>query len=123
MSRVPLIEELVNLIGYTSTIDLLGVYGGKVVVMSRSIGPDHPMSLTIGHARAQVLANHFAGEAVNMPSERSGLYEKRNAAIRDMVADGLSKSSVATKFGLSRKMVDKICERYAEHPRAIGERT
>lgn len=110
MRRSAVVEELIEVIGYAATIELLRAWGGRRVHVPKSVDEHHPLALTIGIVAAERLASHMGGTDPDIPAERNVIIEVRNSAIlRDLEAR-VPVKRCADRYGVSPRMIRKIRE-------------
>ena len=77
-------------------------FGGRRLYIPRSPGEHHPITVAIGEAGAAQLAAAFHGAAIDVP-----LPPQRQALIRQLDDEGLSRADIAAKAGCTVRWVYK----------------
>lgn len=105
-----LIADLADAIGYQPTVRLIRAYGGRRLYIPRKADPEHPLSLTVGHAAATHLADLYPGERLELPDEQSSILDLRNRRIVAEHRRGRDVRALARDYGLSARMIRKILD-------------
>lgn len=79
-----------------------------------------PLALSLGMETASKLVQHYAGQCLELPTERSALLSLRNAAIARDRAAGASHGAIGANYGLTRQAVAAVLKNHATH--AGGEK-
>lgn len=124
------LRDLVTLLGYAPTIELLRAWGGRRLKVPATMHQDHALVFTVGWDAARKLAAAYGGaDALDLPAERNHLVDLRNAALVAEFGRGRTISWLAHHFGLSRRQVNSVLDRLGHQgerlarARAVGTRT
>lgn len=113
----PVLEKLVNGIGFPATLKVVERWGGTrlYVPKAENIGEEHELAKAIGIAAAHKLARaHAADEKADdwLEVPRAAVYLRR---VRDQIIresyQGTSVTRLARKFGMTRRNVFYIVSR------------
>lgn len=111
MHRV--VQQLEDALGLGEAVEIVRRWGGRTLYVPVAMTEAHPIALTLGFEKARRLVAAFAGQRLELPSERSAMIEMRNAAIcREAQptpdGPGLSHEQLGIRWGLSRQMIANI---------------
>lgn len=110
MSRT--LDEIVDLIGIQPTIELVRRYGGRMIRIPAKVGVEHAITLCVGFAASEKLAEAYGGEDLHIPAERILLMRLRNEQIVKRYTaqppDNWSVNALSAEYGIDRQMIYKI---------------
>lgn len=107
-------------VGFGPAIHVCQRWRGRKMRVPVKVMEGDPLALSLGMELASRLVQHYAGQCLELPTERSALLSLRNAAIvRDRVA-GDSHGVIGVRYGLTRQAVAVVLKNYAPH--AGGEK-
>lgn len=111
--------QLIELIGHGAALSLCAAFGGTEVYIPNRLTNDHRIVKAIGLEAAQKLADYTgngrgSGGRLEVPRGTSASLALRNQAIREDLADGLSKTQLALRYGLTTRRVRQICNETPE---------
>ena len=123
-----ILQDLVELIGYQPTIELLRAWGGRRLKVPATMHQDHALVFIVGWDASQKLAEAYGGaDALDIPAERNFLIDLRNAALLEAFHSGRTITWLSRKFGLSRRQVNSVLDRMGHRDermtRAVATRT
>ncbi|AUF96164.1 hypothetical protein M2396_001359 [Pseudomonas sp. BIGb0278] len=112
------LQSLIECIGIENAYNLTCAYGGRPKYI-----PKHrdrtKLAEVLPAAALDALIKRFAGVALEIPKADHFLRQLRNLQIQQESADGLSRSLLADKYGLSLRQIGNIRRQEttpAEHP-------
>lgn len=101
------LQVLIACIGLESAFRLTCVYGGRPKYI-----PKHAertsLALILSPESLQALINDFAGISLEIPKSDHFFRQIRNQNIQMGISDGLSRSALAEKYGLSLRQIANI---------------
>jgi len=97
-------EELIDVIGEQSTIELAEAFAGTRLYVPPSVSDDHAIALAIGPSAADAFCKFYSSGTVRVPLLRE-LRAKHYRAI------GLSNARIAVRLGLTETGVEKLFQR------------
>lgn len=104
----PLAQELVEMIGFGPTIQLIDARPGLPTYIPKVAGDEHLLSAIIGmHAFAQLVKN-YGGEMLTLPNCKYALTKIRHRNVIKLRADGYSQTEVAALTGLTPRQIRNI---------------
>lgn len=102
-----LMKELIDLIGYPDTYNLISKYGGHDVYI-----PKHPsrsqLSSILPYSALEKLSHQYGGTYLTLPSLLQIDIQERNKKIILALQKGESRAVVAEKFGLGIRQIANI---------------
>lgn len=116
MSHSHTFQRAINLIGVHAAIRLVRAKGGQDITfpLVGNLHYLHWLVVEVGMDNAIAMCKEFRGESLKLPIEVNALLQLRNQAIIEEHELGHSKSSIAKKYGVDRKLVQTIIDKY-EH--------
>jgi hypothetical protein len=108
------VRELSEALGWAETIHIVRKWGGRELRVPKTMAHGDPLPLSLGYATAKRLVDRFAGEKLQLPSERNALLELRNAAIVAEAAKGRSHEAIGLEYGLTRQGVGLVLKKAGE---------
>lgn len=124
------LRDLVELLGYAPTIELLRAWGGRRVKVPATMPSDHALVYIVGWDAAQKLARGYGGaDPLDLPAERNHLVDLRNAALVAKFQRGATITQLHQDFGLSRRQVNSVLDALGHRDErlrraaAVGTRT
>lgn len=124
-----MLQDLVELVGYGSAIELLRAWGGRRLKVPNEVHQDHALAFAIGMDAATKIAAAYGGTDLDLPAERNHLTQLRNDALAREFDEGATISWLSQHFGLSRRHVTSVLDRMGRdtermaRARAAGTRT
>lgn len=121
-------DDLVDLIGHASAIELLRGFGGRRLKIPANLSEDHALVFCVGWDAARKLAAAYGGaEPLDLPAERNFLIDLRNDAMMARFRAGASIAAISREYGVSRRHVNSVLDRMGAREermaRAAGGRT
>lgn len=117
--------DLQEVVGEQITMDLIEYFGGVGLSIPQKITRSHALCYTVGYRYAKLLVEHFGGKRLELPSERNYIIEmrrQRDHKICTRFKNGDSIRFIASEFGLSRKAVQNILDKYGvERPGKVEQ--
>ena len=114
------LEGLSEVIGFGPAVHVCQRWSGRKMRVPVKVAEGDPLALSLGMEIASRLVEHYAGQCLELPTERSALLSLRNAAIvRDRGA-GDSHGVIGVRYGLTRQAVAAVLKKCAPH--ASGEK-
>lgn len=113
------LHRIIRIIGHQAAIQMVREYGGRTytVPMHRNLHDMHPLVLIVGLANAERLAREFDGQSITLSSEVNALQQIRNEKILTRFQSGDSVIAIARDFGIDRKLVQKVLDRFGARGR------
>jgi hypothetical protein len=115
----PKLQEFVRLIGLSSTMALVQVYGGlRIFIPSPAyVSADHPIAKIIGVDKLMALSNTYGQEDhFPLPMAMHALKALRNQAIAHDYRYGKSARELAIEYGMSEKTIQRITSKMGATP-------
>lgn len=101
--------EIAELIGMADAYELLKHNtGAACLYVPLRPTVKHRLTLVVGFAAAQKLADRWGGQILKLPKDRTMVVAARNEKITQLVAEKQNYSVVGRMFGLSRQQVKNI---------------
>lgn len=103
-------EEIIELIGLTRTLDLVGIMGGRIVRVPTKdeLSVNEMIVLIVGMDAARLLVRRFGGHKISIPAERNVLMELRRRKIADEYVLGSSVGELANRWRMSKRQITRI---------------
>lgn len=112
MQRI--LKDMTSRLGWADTIEIVRRWGGRTLDVPAAVREADPLALTLGLASAQRLVQHYAGQRLQLPSEKRALIDSRDQRILAELAAGKSEESVGLMFGLTRQGVAAVRRKVEE---------
>jgi len=109
-----ILRRLSETIGLPDTIEIVRRWGGRILYVPTTVGPNDPLALTLGYKSAMRLVEHWGGQYLQLPIDRNGLLDLRNESIVNDYRSGVSKTQIGLRYGLCRQAISYILQLYAE---------
>lgn len=103
------LDRLAQVIGLPAAVNLTSSYGGGRLRVPKAVRKTHPLCVAVGVAAARKLCDEFAGEELDIPSERCGLLASRNAQICALYP-GKGVKALGRQFRLAPRTIRKILD-------------
>ena len=110
-----IIADLSELIGSGDAWQIVRRWAGSELYVPRHMTRDHPIALTIGLEKAQILSKRYGNDRIRIPIERNALREQRNQSILKAKDDGKSYTQISRDHGLSRPAVVAIIRKLRDN--------
>ena len=107
-------------VGFGHAIHVCQRWRGRKMRVPVKVMEGDPLALSLGMEIASKLVQHYAGQCLELPTERSALLSLRNAAIVRDRAAGDSHGVIGVRYGLTRQAVAAVLKNHAPH--ASGEK-
>ena len=107
----PGVRDIVNLIGYENTMDLLGNRGGQTIYISRHPNKMNWLINLIGFDNTVKLSAQYGPNTYTLPKLDKLALMSRNKQIIAMHDSGATQSDIASRFGLSTRSIHNIINR------------
>jgi hypothetical protein len=114
------LEGLSEVIGFGPAVHVCQRWSGRKMRVPVRVAEGDPLALALGMETASKLVQHYAGQCLELPTERSALLSLRNAAIASDRAAGASHGAIGANYGLTRQAVAAVLKNHAPH--AGGEK-
>lgn len=100
------IEEIAETIGVRLALKIVQVYGGSEAYFPKRPNEDHPVIQALGKEDGYAICNYMGGSLLSVPHCKP----PRNAlsAIRRLEAEGLSRSEIARRLGITQRHVRRV---------------
>lgn len=110
MSHSHTLQNITQMIGIQSTIKLVRSKGGQALFFPsvHSLHDFHWLVVTVGMENAQKLCVELQGQTITLPIEVNALLQLRNQSVISDFKIGKSKSYIARKHQVSRKLIQVI---------------
>jgi hypothetical protein len=105
----PRLQEIASYCGQQTAIVLLLNYPGVHVHVPKKPHPGHRLAELLGTQAFSQLCEMFGDELLGIPRAAAAIRALRNQQILREFADGKSQASIAIKYGLTERQVNKIC--------------
>lgn len=105
-----LLRDIADLVGLSSTLDVVRAYGGTRLYIPKKFMPDHPLVKVAGHEAAAKIVEIYGGEHLDLPRGAVAIQAARHEQIRAERASGMTHAKLAVKFGLTERQVRTICK-------------
>lgn len=112
MQRI--VKDLADKLGLGDAMEIMRRWGGRELYVPVRVERGDPLSLTLGTETARRLVDAFAGQRLQLPSERNALLDIRNASIVADVDAGVSHEQTGLRYGLTRQAVSHIVKTHRE---------
>ncbi|MBI1408142.1 MAG: helix-turn-helix domain-containing protein [Caulobacter sp.] len=99
-------QRTLEVLGEAGGARLSRDFAGKRVYIPRQPGPDHALSVCLGHDQALILAEALAGEELEPP-----LTAGRRLRILELLAQGEKPERISHAVGVSRRYVFRLKKR------------
>ncbi len=109
-----ILRRLSETIGLPDTIEIVRRWGGRILYVPASVGPNDPLALTLGYNSALRLVEHWGGQYLQLPIDRNGLLDLRNKSIVEDYRKGVSKTQIGLRYGLCRQAISHILQLHAD---------
>lgn len=104
-----LAQEMAAVISPELVKKVLSTYGGtRLYIPNGFVYSNHPLIDLIGDEAAQVLAQKFGGESIEIPKDDAIQRQVRNAQIIKDIDAGLSQSKAALRYRLTERRIRHI---------------
>lgn len=111
---------LSEVVGFGPAVHVCQRWSGRKMRVPVRVAEGDPLALSLGMETAAKLVQHYAGQCLELPTERSALLSMRNAAIVRDRAAGDSHGVIGARYGLTRQAVAGVLKKCAPH--AGGEK-
>lgn len=100
------IEEIAETIGVRLALKIVQVYGGSEAYFPKKPNDDHPVIQALGKEDGYAICKYMGGSVLSVPHCKP----PRNAlsAIRRLEAEGLSRSEIARRLGITQRHVRRV---------------
>ena len=110
------IGDLVDAMGWTPTLRLLGCFGGSSVYVPKKAASGSRLHAVLGDDALAKLAAVYPGETVELPKIDHVQRQMRDLQIVSDLRRGCSSGALAEKYGLTRRQITNIKRTYADYP-------
>ncbi len=100
--------ELIRLVGFGAAQKLIDHYGNQFLTVPHTLEADHPLAVLLGPEAAERLIWHYGGMRLLIPKGYEIAIVRRNQAIREASAAGLTGPELAQRFDLSHRQIRAI---------------
>ena len=100
--------EISEIVGIDAALRLVEAWGGVRLYVPREMPDDHLLVSTLGREEAELFAEHYGGEAIQVPRCLTALRSVRNARIRKDRESGASIALLALRHRLTERQVYSI---------------
>lgn len=101
-------DQLADEVGSIIASTIRNRWGGQPLYVPRNMAPDHPIAITVGLDCAKVLVEKYGGSWIEYIPKRDKT--ERDEEIIRLRQNGLTIVDIATEFGLSKRLVQQVCE-------------
>lgn len=114
MSHSNVLDQVVDLIGIHATLRLVRLKGGQTISfpLAQNLHYLNWLVVEVGMNEAICLCDFYQGATIKLPIEVNALLQVRNQAISKDFQNGGSISSIAKKYGVDRKLVQTILDKF-----------
>lgn len=116
----PLAQELVALIGFSATIQLVEARPGIPTFIPKVLTPEHWLLGTLGQQQAEALVKHYGGDTITVPNCKLAMVKIRQRLIVQTRADGYSQTEAALLHGVTPRWVRELESRDPEPDRNLS---
>jgi Mor family transcriptional regulator len=101
-------QELIDLIGVSTTRKLMKLHGGQYVYFPQYVDPEHPLVRDLGLTACRALAREYGGLRLLIPMGYEDVLRERNALIHQARDEGATISELVRRFQLCPRSIYTI---------------
>lgn len=123
MSHSHAFQKVIDLIGVHAAIRLVRLKGGQDITfpLVGNLHYLHWLVVEVGMDNAIAMCKEFKGDSLKLPIEVNALLQLRNQAIADEFQAGESISSIAKRYGVDRKLVQTVLDKFGLRDKVIDD--